>query len=95
MKMLKISTISNSNKNIIIKLEGKITDSWVDVLEDECANLIHKTDSKLVLDITDVSYISGDGISLLIKIKNKIKLVNPQPYLQLCLKKKGLGDLLK
>ena len=90
--MLRISEISNSNKEVILKLEGKIIDSWIEVLENECAKYINHTDSELVLDLAEVSYISSDGIILLYRIKNRIKIVNAQPYIELCLKNRGLKN---
>ncbi len=90
--MLRISEISNSNKEVILKLEGKVVGLWVAELEKECAKYMNQTDSVLVLDLADVSYISSEGITLLNRNKNRIKIVNAQPYLELCLKNRGLKN---
>jgi len=90
--MLRISEISNSNNIVILKLEGKIVDLWVAELEKQCSKYINQTDSNLVLDFADVSYISKEVITLLSRIKNKIKIINAQPYIELCLKNSGLKN---
>lgn len=84
--MLRISETKNSNGELYLKLEGKIIGPWVLVLEKQCAKYIDITDSKLMLDLADVSYISKEGIALLNRIKSRIKIVNSQPYVGLCLK---------
>lgn len=90
--MLRISEMSNSNNIVILKLEGKIVDLWVAELEKQCSKYINQTDSNLVLDFTDVSYINKEGITLLNSIKDKIKIINTQPYIELCLKNRGLEN---
>jgi len=88
--MLRISEISNSNNIVILKLEGKVIDLWVTEFEKQCTKYLNKTDLKLVLDFADVSYISKEGITLLNSIKDKIKIINTKPYIELCLKNRGL-----
>ena len=90
--MLRISEMSNSNNIVILKLEGKIVDLWVAELEKQCTQYLNKTDLKLVLDFADVSYINKEGITLLNSIKDKIKIINAQPYIELCLKNSGLKN---
>jgi len=74
--MLRISEMSNSNNIVILKLEGKIVDLWVAELEKQCSKYINQTDSNLVLDFADVSYISKEVITLLSRVKNKINIIN-------------------
>ena len=90
--MLKISEISNSNNIVILKLEGKIIDLWVTELKKQCTEYLNKTDLKLVLDFADISFISKEGITLLNSIKDKIKIINTKPYIELCLKNRGLEN---
>ncbi|MGI9534806.1 MAG: STAS domain-containing protein [Thermodesulfobacteriota bacterium] len=93
--MLRISEISNSKNEVILKLDGKIIDLWVAELERICTNCIDQADRNLVLDFAAVSYISSEGITLLNRFKDKIKIINAQPYLELCLKNRGLQNQVK
>ncbi len=92
--MLKISEISDSNNTMILKLEGKITNQWVAVLEKHVAKYIQDTKSDIVLDFADISYVSKEGITLLTSIQNNIKIINAQPYIQLCLKNRGIENII-
>lgn len=88
--MLKISEISNSNNIIILKLEGKVVDLWVAELETQCKKYLRLTDSIIELDLENVSYISEEGINLLNKLSNRIKIIKVQPFMEVCLKNRGL-----
>ena len=90
--MLRITEISNSNNKVVLKLEGKIVDLWVAEFEKECMKYINQNTSELVLDFTNVSYISSEAITLLNSFKDKIIIINAQPYLELCLKNRGLKN---
>jgi len=88
--MLRISEISNLNNLVILKLEGKIVDLWVTELETQCEKYLGLPDSIIELDLENVSYVSEEGINLLNKLSNKIKLIKVQPFLEVCLKSRGL-----
>ena len=90
--MMRITEISNLDNLAVLKLEGKIIDMWVDELEKECTRYLKKNISALVLDIADVSYISSEAISMLNGFKENLKIVNAHPYLELCLKNRGLKN---
>jgi len=89
---MRITEISNLDNLAVLKLEGKIVDMWVAELEKECTRYLNQNISELVLDIADVSYICSEAITLLNGFREKIKIVNAHPYLELCLKNKGLKN---
>ena len=92
--MLRITEISNLNNNAVLKLEGKIVGQWVAVLEKQFEEYFGQKDSLLVLDFEEVSYISSEAITILNRYKEKIIIIKAQPYLELCLKNRGLKNLV-
>ncbi|HUI40862.1 MAG TPA: STAS domain-containing protein [Terriglobia bacterium] len=63
--MLRV-TLSDDDAATTFKLEGKLTGSWVDVLEKCWRQAIEDSASKpLVVDLTAVTYVDGRGTELL------------------------------
>lgn len=62
--MLKISKIHESGRDVLLKLEGKITEQWAALLDGECrAHLLRKT--IVFLDCSHVDYIDERGVEVL------------------------------
>lgn len=62
--MLKITRIQESASDVLIKLEGKITEQWAALLDGECRGYIRRNKS-VHLDCSDVHFIDGTGIEVL------------------------------
>jgi len=90
--MLHITEITKSKDGVTLILEGKIIADWVKELEKQFLIYIKQGYSDVVLDFTGVTYIDKDGLTLLRKYKSKIRIINAQPYIRLCLKNRGLVD---
>ena len=90
--MLKINEITKSNDEVNLIIEGKIIADWVKELEKQCLIYIEQGNSDVVLDFTGVTYIDEEGLAMLRKYKRKIRIINAQPYIGLCLKNRGLVD---
>jgi len=90
--MLKINEITKSNDEVNLIIEGKIIADWVRELEKQCLIYTEQGNSDVVLDFTGVTYIDEEGLAMLRKYKRKIRIINSQPYIGLCLKKRGLVD---
>ncbi len=88
--MLKINEITKSNDEVNLIIEGKIIADWVRELEKQCLIYIEQGNSDVVLDFTGVTYIDEEGLAMLKKYNNRIRIINPQPYIGLCLKNRGL-----
>jgi len=88
--MLKINEITKSNDEVNLIIEGKIIADWVRELEKQCHIYIEQGNSDVVLDFTGVTYIDEEGLAMLRKYKSKIRIINSQPYIGLCLKNRGL-----
>lgn len=62
--MLKITKIQESGRDVLLKLEGKITEQWAALLDGECRAYLRR--EKIVfLDCSHIDYIDGRGIEVL------------------------------
>lgn len=57
---------------VVIHISGKITSSYLTVLEDEFARLVAGPPIKLILDIQKVDSIDSQGVGVLIKARNDL-----------------------
>lgn len=62
--MLKITKMEDSGAAVILKLEGKVTDQWADLLAEECQSLLGNRKT-LLLDCTDVHFLDERGVEVL------------------------------
>jgi anti-anti-sigma regulatory factor len=62
--MLKITKIQESRRDVLIKLEGKITDQWAVLLDGECRSYL-KQEKAVHLDCSHVDFIDAKGIDVL------------------------------
>jgi ABC-type transporter Mla MlaB component len=66
--MLKISRENTDGSVVVLRLEGEVTDRWVDALEIACADISaerEETGATLALDLTRVSFLDARGVTLL------------------------------
>lgn len=61
--MLKITKIQESGRDVLLKLEGKITEQWAALLDGECRAYLRK-DKAVFLDCSHVNYIDGRGVEV-------------------------------
>ncbi|MFO0707106.1 MAG: hypothetical protein U0412_09655 [Nitrospira sp.] len=62
--MLKITTVQESGTDVLLKLEGKITEQWASLLDGECRSFLRQR--KLVyLDCSLVDFIDQRGVDVL------------------------------
>jgi anti-anti-sigma regulatory factor len=62
--MLKITKIQESRSEVLLKLEGKITAKWADLLDREC-RLLLRQEKAVYLDCTNVDFIDAGGVEVL------------------------------
>jgi len=62
--MLKITKIQESKSDVLLKLEGKITAEWADLLDGECRLLLGQKKA-VYLDCTKVDFIDAGGVKVL------------------------------
>ncbi len=67
--MLKITKIQESGSEVLIKLEGKITEQWAALLDGECREYLrHK--KVVYLDCMNVNFIDERGVEVLRSLPN-------------------------
>lgn len=79
--MLRITPIADDGRTVRVKLEGRIHQDWVSVLEQECDRLA-RTRRQVLLDFSDVHYIDPPGIQAVRRIPNgHVRIVNCPPFI--------------
>jgi anti-anti-sigma regulatory factor len=68
--MLKITKIQESASDVLLKLEGKITEQWAALLDGECRSYLRKTKS-VHLDCSNVEYIDARGVEVMNNLPRK------------------------
>ena len=62
--MLKITKIQESRSDVLLKLEGKITEQWAALLDGECRVLLREKKA-VYLDCSKVDFIDARGVEVL------------------------------
>lgn len=61
--MLKITTVQESETEVRLKLEGKITDQWASLLDGECRSFLRQRKA-VYLDCSHVDFIDQQGVDV-------------------------------
>ncbi len=81
--MLKITRLDNHEDAIVLKLEGRLVDQWVPLLEETCRTYEQAGATTLVLDLAGVGYASRTGIALLKRLRRTgARCVDWSPFLK-------------
>lgn len=79
--MLKISEAVMSERDVTLRLDGQVTDRWLDVLRKSC-DVMLSAGGRLTLDLGHVSFADADGIALLRSLVDReVRLLNASPFL--------------
>ena len=62
--MLKITKIQESGRDVLLKLEGKITEQWAALLDGECRAYLREHKA-VFLDCSHVDYVDKRGVEVL------------------------------
>ncbi|HKY70704.1 MAG TPA: hypothetical protein VJL88_02190 [Nitrospira sp.] len=62
--MLKITKMEDNGAMVVLKLEGKVTDQWAVLLEEECRSLLGNG-KRLFLNCADVQFLDDRGVDVL------------------------------
>ena len=80
--MLKITEISEDDKAVTLRLEGKLIGMWIPELERICLYHRDEKSKTVVLDFSGVTFIDKKGVKMLESIKDeRIKIVNCPPLI--------------
>jgi hypothetical protein len=68
--MLKISQIGLVNRDVTLRLEGRMVGPWVSETRETCENLLKKG-RMIKLDIAEVLFVDQEGVKLLKKLVSR------------------------
>jgi anti-anti-sigma regulatory factor len=78
--MLRISAVASPDQVLVLRLEGRLVGPWVLELDRACDRAFREG-RRLTLDLTDVSFIDGDGLALVRGLEDRsTTLVNCSPF---------------
>lgn len=93
--MLRITVVSQTRGEVVLKLEGWVSEENVTLLEQEGARHLLEA-GRLTLDLTGVQFIDGAGIALLWRWSGeRLTLRSGSPFLHALLTAHGLGDRIR
>jgi ABC-type transporter Mla MlaB component len=80
--MLRITVVESSRSAVSLRVEGRITGSWVEELRTACDVHTSPDEVQLSLELADVSFVDGAGIVLLRELRTRgVGLLRATPYL--------------
>ncbi len=87
--MLKITMIQESAHDVLLKLEGKITDPWGALLDGECRSFLRR-EKEVHLDCSQVDFIDEKGIAVLNRLpKQHVTLMSAPGFVRVLLQTGG------
>ena len=89
------NNISETQKGdvIILRVKGKLDATLSPNIEKKAVDLISKEHTKLLLDLTDVSYVNSAGLRMLLSIKKQTKAAHGKFIL--CALKNEVMEIIK
>jgi len=79
--MLRITVVESSGEAVRLRVEGRVTDRWVEELRRSCEVHALYDGIRLTLDLADVSFIDAAGIELLKELRGRcVTLLSPSPF---------------
>ncbi len=79
--MLRITVVESSSEAVRLRVEGRLTDRWVEELRRSCEVQALFDGIRLTLDLADVSFVDTTGIELLKELRSRcVTLLSPSPF---------------
>ena len=76
--MLRITVVESSGEAVRLRVEGRVTDGWVEELRKSCDLQGLGDGIRLTLDLADVAFVDAAGIELLKELRiRRVTLLNP------------------
>jgi anti-anti-sigma factor len=70
-RVLRIFQATTVDGSVVLRLEGKVRGPWVDELRELASEILGKPATRLVLDLSEVSFIDTDGLRLLRELSSR------------------------
>ncbi len=81
--MLRITEITEDDKTVRLRLDGKVVGTCVSDLKKLCLHYRDEKNKTVVLDFSGVTFIDSKGVRMLKKIKNKrIRIINCSLFIE-------------
>jgi anti-anti-sigma regulatory factor len=91
--MLRVTVVESSRSAVTLRVEGRVTGSWVDELRRTCDVHTVPGTVQLSLDLADVSFADGAGIVLLKELRSRgVGLIRTNPFMAEQLKDRASSD---
>jgi anti-anti-sigma regulatory factor len=79
--MLRITVVESSSQAVRLRVEGRVTDRWVEELRRSCDVHAFCDGIRLTLDLADVSFVDAAGTELLKELRGRcVTLLSPSPF---------------
>jgi len=93
--MLRITVVESSRSAVILRVEGRITGSWVEELRRACDMHTLLDEVQLSLELSDVSFADAAGILLLKELRSRgVSFMSATPFMVEQLKDGASSDAL-
>jgi anti-anti-sigma regulatory factor len=77
--MFRLTRVTPAPDEVVLVIEGRLYGEWVELLEDECAQLL-RTTQRVLLDLASLSFVDRRGARLLRKLAtDQVVLINCPP----------------
>jgi anti-anti-sigma regulatory factor len=91
--MLRITVVESSQSAVTLRVEGRITGSWVEELRRACDAHDLSDEVHLSLELAEVSFTDAAGIELLKELRSRgVSLVRTNPFMADQLKDDASSD---
>ena len=78
--MLKITNVQENGMDVLLRLEGKITEQWAALLDGECRSFIRQKKT-VFLDCSNVTFVDGKGVEVLRRFpRTQVTLISAPGY---------------
>jgi anti-anti-sigma regulatory factor len=75
----RLTRVTPAPDEVVLVIEGRLYGEWVELLEDECAQLL-RTTQRVLLDLASLSFVDRRGARLLRKLAtDQVVLINCPP----------------
>lgn len=80
--MFRISENNLSTEQMVLLVEGSISNHWVEITREVCTQALEKRE-ELILDLAGVTFADHAGVALLRELQARdVKLMNCSPFLR-------------
>ncbi len=81
--MLRITQVNCDDGRVVLKLEGRLVDRWVDLLRETWEVLHREVNTPVILDMSEVGFASREGIKLLRYLEEQgVRCILCSPFLK-------------